>query len=91
MEEMMHVGERRLNMLRLFNAREGITREQDKLPKKFYKTLQGDGPSGGVALDVEEIIRAQDWYYEMSGWDSVTGNPLPETLERLGLTEFSDQ
>ncbi len=90
MDEMMLVGERRLNMLRIFNAREGITREQDKLPKKFYKTLQGDGPSGGVALDLEEMSQAQDWYYEMSGWDAVTGNPLPETLERLGLTEFSD-
>ncbi len=90
MEEMLLVGERRLNMLRLFNAREGITREQDRLPKKFYKTLQGDGPSGGVALDLEEITQAQDWYYEMSGWHAVTGNPLPETLERLGLTEFSD-
>jgi aldehyde:ferredoxin oxidoreductase len=85
MDELFQVGERRLNMLRIFNAREGMTRDQDRLPKKLYKALRDGGPTGGVALDAEEIRQAQDWYYEMSGWDLGTGNPLPETLERLGL------
>ncbi len=34
--ELMKVGERRLNLMRVFNAREGFTRQDDRLPKKFY-------------------------------------------------------
>ncbi len=46
LDELMQVGERRLNMLRAFNAREGFTREDDKLPKKLSQALTG-GPSDG--------------------------------------------
>ena len=88
-DEMQELGERRVNMMRLFNAREGMTRKQDKLPKKFYKALREGGPSGGVALDESEMEQAQDMYYELSGWDAQTGNPTPETLERLGLAEYA--
>src|SRR5215211_91696 len=44
-EELMAVGERRLNLFRTFNAREGLDRKDDKLPKKFFKQLQGSGPT----------------------------------------------
>jgi len=85
LDELMTVGERRLNMLRVFNAREGIDRQADKLPKKFFKSLAGTGPTAQVALTDEEMTQAQDAYYEMSGWDKATGNPTQETLKRLDL------
>jgi len=85
LDELMAVGERRLNMMRAFNAREGIGRAADQLPKKFYKALQGTGPTAGVALTEEEMKAAVDTYYELSGWDKATGNPTPETLKRLEL------
>ncbi len=85
LDELMKVGERRLNMLRVFNAREGLSRKDDKLPKKFFKALKGAGPTANVALTDEEMTKAQDLYYEMSGWDTTTGNPTPETLKRLEL------
>ncbi len=85
LEELLTVGERRLNMLRAFNAREGIGREQDKLPKKFFKALQGTGPTAGVTLSEDELETAKDFYYDMSGWDRTTGYPSPQTLERLGV------
>ena len=84
-DELMTVGERRLNMLRAFNAREGIDRQADKLPKKFFKALAGTGPTAGVALTEAEVSYAQDKYYELSGWDKATGNPTQETLKRLEL------
>jgi aldehyde:ferredoxin oxidoreductase len=85
LDELMTVGERRLNLLRVFNAREGLTRQDDKLPKKFFKALAGTGPTASVALTQEELGKAQDLYYQKSGWDAVTGNPTPETLKRLDL------
>ncbi len=84
-DELMEIGERRINMLRAFNAREGIDRGADKLPAKFFTPLTGTGPTRGVALDPAVIEDALDEYYRLAGWDSETGNPTPETLERLGL------
>lgn len=37
----MRVGERRLNLMRAFNAREGFYHRQDVLPRKFFRTLGG--------------------------------------------------
>jgi aldehyde:ferredoxin oxidoreductase len=83
-EELMLVGERRLNMLRVFNAREGLTREDDKLPKKLSKALKG-GHSDGFNFSPEELERAKDTYYALAGWDVATGTPTPEKLTDLGL------
>jgi len=77
------IGERVLNMLRAFNAREGFTREDDTLPKKLYKPLKG-GRSEGIALTPEELEQAKNWYYEMAGWDQ-NGVPTREKLTELGL------
>jgi len=85
LEELMTVGERRLNLMRLFNAREGLSRKDDKLPKKFFKALQGTGPTANVTLSADELNQAQDLYFELSGWDKQTGNPTAETLKRLEL------
>ena len=83
-EELMAVGERRLNMFRAFNAREGLDRKADKLPKKFFKRLQGGGPTAGMALTHEEVESAIDEYYRLAGWTN-NGIPTPETMERLGI------
>ena len=84
-DELMEIGERRLNMLRAFNAREGIGRREDRLPGKLFRPLTGTGPTAGVALDRAEIEGALDEYYRLAGWDDHTGNPTPDTLARLGL------
>lgn len=83
-EELMEVGRRRLNLFRVFNAREGLSRKDDKLPKKFFKQLQGTGPTASIALTHEEIDGAIDIYYKMAGWTE-EGIPTPQTLEKLDL------
>jgi aldehyde:ferredoxin oxidoreductase len=84
LEELLTVGQRRLNLFRIFNAREGFGRKDDKLPKKLFKTLQGSGPTAGTALTHEEIDTAIDQYYKMAGWTS-DGIPTRETVEALDL------
>jgi aldehyde:ferredoxin oxidoreductase len=81
--ELMKVGERRLNMMRAFNAREGFTREHDVLPPKLAQPRVG-GPSDGLFIDPAELERAKDTYYAMCGWDA-QGVPTRGTLEELGL------
>lgn len=81
LDELMEVGRRRLNLFRVFNAREGLSRKDDKLPKKFFKPLQGTGPTAGFALTHEELDSAIDEYYKLAGW-TADGAPTPETLKK---------
>ena len=80
----MQVGERRLNLFRTFNAREGLDRKADKLPKKFFKALKGEGPTAGVALTQGEMDHALDHYYSLAGW-TANGIPTRETMEKLDI------
>ena len=88
--ELLKVGERRLNLMRAFNAREGIGREADKLPKKLSQALVG-GESDGLFVTAEEVEEAKDTYYAMAGWDVVTGMPTRVKLEELGLAWVADE
>jgi len=84
LDELMAVGERRLSLFRTFNAREGLTRKDDKLPKKFFKELAGSGPTAGIALTHEEIDSAIDHYYQLAGFNA-DGIPTSDGLKRLDL------
>jgi aldehyde:ferredoxin oxidoreductase len=83
--ELLNVGERRLNMMRAFNAREGIHRDDDQLPEKFYRRPLEGGPTDGWKLDKAEFEAALVEYYRQCGWDIDNGTPTQETLARLGL------
>ena len=83
--DVQKVGERRLNMLRAFNAREGVGRDHDRLPKRIYDEPLKGGASDGVAVTRQEVEQALDIYYEMCGWDVATGKPTKAKLEQLGL------
>lgn len=90
LDELLKVGERRLNMLRAYNTREGLGREADTLPKKLQQALVG-GPSDGLFVSLEEFEQAKDWYYERAGWDVQTGNPTRSKLESLELNWVADE
>jgi aldehyde:ferredoxin oxidoreductase len=81
LDELMEVGRRRLSLFRTFNAREGLGRKDDKLPKKFFKALKGTGPTAGFALTHEEVDSAIDHYYKLAGLNE-DGAPTPETLKK---------
>ena len=83
--EILAVGERRLNMLRAFNSREGIGRESDTLPKKMFKRPLEGGRSDGYVLDEKEWEAALEDYYRLCDWNVETGHPSLNKLESLGL------
>ena len=76
-QEVLQVGERRLNMMRLFNAREGIGRSEDKLPKKMFDRPLEGGRSDGYHIDRSEWDQALDDYYRLNDWGS--GNGISES------------
>ncbi|MFH1085489.1 MAG: aldehyde ferredoxin oxidoreductase family protein [Chloroflexota bacterium] len=81
--ELLRVGERRLNLMRVFNAREGLTQADDMLPKRGWIKLVG-GATDGVAVDRAEWDAARAAYYAMSGWDA-NGVPTAGKLAELNL------
>jgi aldehyde:ferredoxin oxidoreductase len=81
-EDIRKAGERIINIERMFGVREGITRADDTLPKRFIDTPLKDGASAGTVLD---LVLMLDEYYDSRGWNQETGHPKEETLKHLGL------
>ena len=75
------MGERVNNLVRLFNLREGLTRELDTLPPRFFKEPLKEGPCRDRVADLEQLI---DEYYFVRGWDKA-GKPTDDKLKELGL------
>lgn len=89
-EDLQLVGERRLNMMRAFNAREGFNRTNDTLPAKMFQPLRG-GVSDGWVLGRDEVEAAMDQYFQFCGWNIKTGIPTRAKLDELGLGWVADQ
>ncbi|MGQ9553598.1 MAG: aldehyde ferredoxin oxidoreductase family protein [Anaerolineae bacterium] len=87
--ELMKVGERRLNMMRAFNAREGFSRKDDWLPPRCFQPKVG-GPSDGYAISQAELEQSLTWYYQMAGWSN-EGRPRRGKLLELGLDWVADK
>jgi len=84
-EELMAIGERANNMAKVFNVREGLTRDDDVLPLRFSEPLP-EGASTGQVISAQELQSMLDEYYRLRGWDK-KGIPLRSTLKRLELDE----
>ncbi len=85
--EAMDVGKRIVNLLRVFNIRHGLKKEIEA-PSSRYGSIPTDGPAKGKSIASHwESIRRN--YYQQMGWDTESGKPLPQTLERLGLAHLS--
>jgi aldehyde:ferredoxin oxidoreductase len=80
-KSLLQVGERINNIKRVINCNLGTTRQDDKLPRHFYKILN-KGKIAGVKLDLEDNLKK---YYEIRDWDWETGRPTDVKLKELGI------
>ncbi|MHA1769998.1 MAG: aldehyde ferredoxin oxidoreductase family protein [Candidatus Thorarchaeota archaeon] len=81
-EELQIIGERIVNLNRLFNVSRGITKEDDSLPDRLTKEPAPVGPPKGQVVELDQMLSE---YYRERGWDVETGVPFDSTLKRLGL------
>jgi aldehyde:ferredoxin oxidoreductase len=81
--ELERVGERVVNLRKLYNLREGGTRAEDTLPARLL-------PGGPAGLGREELGAMIDAYYAARGWDA-GGVPTAPVLERLGLDRLAKE
>ncbi len=82
--ELMKVGERIMNMTRIFNLREGFTSDDDCLPDRFFQP-HTSGALAETAIDLENFSEAKKIYYEMMGWDK-NGVPSKIKLDELDIS-----
>ncbi|HBV89200.1 MAG TPA: aldehyde:ferredoxin oxidoreductase [Desulfosporosinus sp.] len=65
--ELEEIANRIVTLAKVFNLREGATREQDTLPKRMFKEPLNEGRD---IINVEELNYMLDEYYNLRGWDS---------------------
>jgi aldehyde:ferredoxin oxidoreductase len=82
--ELMRIAERTVTLMRLFNLREGLTGNDDKVPERFYQPTT-NGVLANLKVDRAGYDKARHYYYTLMGWDS-NGVPLPEKVEELCIT-----
>jgi len=88
-DELLEVGERAVNMARVFNVREGFTRADDRLPDRLFSPLE-NGALAGTAIPRDDFERALTNLYLLKGWDPQTGIPTEARLRKLGLGWTAD-
>jgi aldehyde:ferredoxin oxidoreductase len=86
-QEVLEVGERVMNLQRVYAIRRGMTKADDlDVGPRFIEPHKVGLTKG---LDIGPHLRGMvEDFYETMGWDRETGTPLPETLRRLGLEEL---
>jgi aldehyde:ferredoxin oxidoreductase len=77
----LKIGERVNNLVRRFNLREGLTKEQDTLPMRFFREPLKEGHSRDRVADLGQLMKE---YYFVRGWDS-DGKPTGKKLKELGI------
>jgi aldehyde:ferredoxin oxidoreductase len=86
-EDMVLIGERNFNILRLLSARHGYRRSDDGLPARFEQPLPR-GASAGESIPKELLAKYIDEYYKTRGWDE--WGPTKDRLDKLQMAELKD-
>ena len=84
--DVLRLGRRVLTQLRVFNFRHGLDPALEA-PSPRYASVPADGPAQGKAI-ATHFPWMKSFYFELMGWDSVSGKPLPHTLAALGLEKL---
>jgi aldehyde:ferredoxin oxidoreductase len=78
-QDLLRIGERIVNMEKIFNIRHGATKKMDSLPEKFTREKVAEGPAKGTRVRLEPMIAD---FYKSMGWDK-NGIPTAETMKTL--------
>jgi aldehyde:ferredoxin oxidoreductase len=89
--ELIKLGERSINMARIFNYWEGFTSKNDTLPEVFFHNFKSGPLNGQGAINKEDFQKAIKLRIEIIGCDANTGIPNPVKLIELGLDWFINE
>ncbi|MEM2961255.1 MAG: aldehyde ferredoxin oxidoreductase C-terminal domain-containing protein, partial [Candidatus Bathyarchaeia archaeon] len=87
---LLRAAERVRNVERVFDAKEGLTRKDDTLPRRYFEEPLPDGRYKGELIDKVKFEKMKDEYYQLKGWSVETGLPTEKKLEELNLKDVAD-
>lgn len=90
-KDMRVAGQRVSNLKKLFNIREGWTKEYDTLPTRITQDPIPSGPYAGARITKNELQNFLKRYYKARGWDVKTGIPTVEKMKELELMETASK
>ena len=86
-EALLRIGERIVNLERMYNVRLGLSAADDRLPARFTEEQlpveHGETVTYHIIEDMDAMLAR---YYELRGWDE-NGVPTSEKLRELGLED----
>jgi len=84
-ESLLRIGERIVNLERMYNVRLGLSADDDRLPTRFtdepLPVRHGENVTEHIIEDMDAMLAK---YYSLRGWDE-NGAPTKEKLGELGL------
>ena len=82
--DLEQLGERVYNLTRMFNVREGLSRDDDRLPRRLLEVPLAEGPAKGRVVKLGDMLPE---YYSLRGWNA-DGVPTEQKLQHLGLSQL---
>ena len=81
-KDIQEVGKRIIDIERMFNNREGISRKDDTLPKRYFDDPMPLKIAKGHHIDRKEFDNLLSRYYKLRGWDN-DGQVKQERVKEL--------
>ncbi len=81
-EELVQVGRRVVDLERLINMREGLTRQDDTLPARYFDEPMTGRKTKGHFIDRDQFAQMLDEFYALHGWDK-QGRPSRERVKEF--------
>jgi aldehyde:ferredoxin oxidoreductase len=88
-QDLLSIGERAIVLARVFNLREGFTRQDDMLPNRLFAPLQ-KGALTGVNISKTDFEQTLTDLYTIKGWDPATTVPTHDRLLTLDIEWAAD-
>ncbi len=86
-KDAMRLGEKVSALTRMYNMKNGRTRKDDTLPRRFFEEKHEAGIFKDQKMSKEIFDKWVDTYYEKRGWDN-GGVPTNGKLSELGLARL---
>ena len=83
------VAERIYTLERMMLVKDGISRKDDTLPKRYFEEPVPEGPAKGCVIERQAFDNMLDEYYRLHGWGK-DGIPTKRTLNRLGIKDYPE-
>jgi aldehyde:ferredoxin oxidoreductase len=89
-DELREIGRRVIDLERLINQREGLTKLDDTLPRRFFDEPMQQATTAGHYIDREKFADLLIRFYRLRGWDDEGRLSGKRTAEIQKITSIAE-